>query len=495
MKLRNLFKPFRLVSAKLDRLGWILAGLFAIISVQRFWVHPSGGHVHRQSDTIGMSIEFAEQIKERGLVALDFLIYPRVLQRGLLDGINASEFPLLNAVGSPGFLMSMNPWIGVFLTSLMVLAFNFCVAYFFLPKLLKAWSVEATGPICLLLWLAGGTLASQTNVIMPEGVAFPLVLAGMVQLLESRGRVFSIGFGALLCSLGVAAKPTAVIALGAIVVLPLLREERRSQWKPIIIGSAISLIFPAWWYTVHARHLLRIAQGPQIFALAGFNPIQKLAEVGWSGLFFLLRREPYQGQFPMFVGWFFVVAGLFLGEWIPVVLYFLSLLAAISLDGAHIYVHMYYFIGTCVFAMILMARVLGAAQGRRFLSTLTVVFLAWGVVYNIRGNIWVWARDSQYWKVNFWSMGAEARKIIHRNYHLITDDGVYPQKLLFIGRSGTAAGSKVYKVCQEPQFAGLSLAIVSDDPPPGASGPCGARQFNTRYVETNYAKWYITLVP
>ena len=128
-----------------------------------------------------MSIAFAEQFRERGFAALDFLIYPRILQRGFLDGVNASEFPLLNVIGGVGFLISSNPWVGVFLTSLMILLLNLYVAYSCLPRLLRAWKVEVSGAICLLFWFAGSTLASQSNVVMPEGIAFPLVIAGIVQ--------------------------------------------------------------------------------------------------------------------------------------------------------------------------------------------------------------------------------------------------------------------------------------------------------------------------
>jgi hypothetical protein len=359
---------------------------------------------------------------------------------------------------------------------------------------LSAWKIEVSGAICLLLWFAGGTLASQANIVMPEGIALPLVVAGIVQFLESRNSYFKLAMGVLLCSLGIAAKPTVVIALGAVMALPFAVQEQRVQWKRLLLGCLLSVAFPAWWYTLHAKHILSFAQGPQIFALAGFNPVAKLREVGFDGLFSLLRREPYQGQLPMFVGWYFVAAGVAFGQWILVALYLLALVAATSLDGAHIYVHGYYFIGACVFSIILMARVLGAAQHRRRLMALTVVFLAWGVLFNIRGNVWVWARDSQYWKVNFWNMGVTAREMIPRDYHLITDDGAYPQKLLFIGRSGTAASGNAYQLCNQGAYTGMPLALVTNDPPANAA-TCGGRPAELKTVETSYAKWYVTLVP
>src|SRR4051794_37619729 len=76
----------------LERLAFLLTGAFVVSSIQRFWVHPSGGHTHRQSVTIEMSMAFAEEVRTRGFAALDFLLYPKVLEHGFLDGINASEF-------------------------------------------------------------------------------------------------------------------------------------------------------------------------------------------------------------------------------------------------------------------------------------------------------------------------------------------------------------------------------------------------------------------
>jgi hypothetical protein len=115
------------------------------------------------------------------------------------------------------------------------------------------------------------------------------------------------------------------------------------------------------------------------------------------------------------------------------------------------------------------------------------------VLFNIRVNVWTWARDSEHPRAHLWNLGAEARKVIDNNQHLITDDGPYPHKLLFIGRSGTAAGSGVYEACNQPQYSGRQLAIVSDSPPP-STALCGGRPLDTKTVETSSAKWYVSLV-
>jgi hypothetical protein len=468
----------------------LLVAAFSLTAIQRFWVNPSGGHTYRQAVTIGMSISFAEEVHKRGAAALDFIFYPRVLERGLLDGINASEFPLLNALSLPFFLAG-NPFVGVFLTSLLLLAFNLLTAYFFLPRFLKAWRVEVPGILGLLFWLAGGTVATQTSILMPEGLAFPLTLIGLVQILEAQ-KPGKLVWGALLCSAGIAAKPTVVLMLGPLLLVPLLLPEYRTRLWTILAAAAGSLAFPAWWYAIHSKQILATAQGPQVFALAKFEPFAKLAELGPSGILTVLLREPHMAQFPLYLGWPLIVAALWMGEWLLVATYLVSLIVAAALDGMHILIHEYYFIGCGIFSILLMARTLGALKHRRpAVAAALVVVLCWGVVFNIRENVWIWARDSKLWAASPWSAGTQARNLIPADYHLVTDDGRYPQKLLFVGRSGTAARSAVDEACTGLLAHGVRLAVLTDTPPGAA---CLANASEKRVIETPYATWHLALI-
>jgi len=492
LKMMKILVPRKIATTPgMKWLTGIFVGFFVLTAIARFWIHPSGSHIHRQSDTIGMSIAFSEQFRQRGFAALDFLLYPRILQRGLWDGINASEFPLLNVLGGFGFLLSSDPWVGVFLTSLLILIFNLWVAYRCLPQFLRAWKVEVSGSLGLLLWFSGATLAGQTHIMMPEGIAFPLVMLGVVEILVSQESLLRWGLGILYCSLGMAVKPTVSLVLGGLVMLVLLDEVSRSYGKRICTACLLSLVFPTWWYGMHAKSILGFAQGPQIFARAVFDPIQRLREVGIYGIFSLLKRELCQGQFPMFVGCSFLLMGLVLGEWILVILDLLSLLAAISLDGEHAFQHAYYFLGACVFSLILMARVLGATE--KYLKNFVILCLVGGVLFQIRGNLWSLSRDSKYWKIDHWEMGARARKLIEVSYHPITDDLDYPKKLLFLGRTGTIAHQSAYEVCQQEQYARYPLAIMTSDPPP-RDASCKGRLHEFRTIETSFEKWYVTLV-
>jgi hypothetical protein len=474
------------------RLSWLLIAVFVASSLQRFVVHPSGGHTHRQADTIGMSMMFAEDIKARGLGALDFVMYPKVLQRGLQDGINASEFPLLNVITGPFFLLR-SPVTGVFLASLLVLLLNLWTACTYLPRHLRFWNVQIDSTTALLIWLCAGTVASQSNVMMPEGVALPLVLIGMTLILESGSNWKRLLLGIVICNLGIATKPTVAVAVAALPALAVLVREQHHRAIKLLLATGACLLFPAYWYLPHAKHVLSIAQGPQIFALAHFDPIDSFRQVGWRGLIGLLRREPYQGQFPMFVGWVWITAALYLGEWAPVLLYFTALIAAISLDGAHIFVHTYYFIGTSLFAIVIMARALARATERRRVHALLLTLTFWGVLFNIRGNVWVWARDSDYWRIDHWKTGSIARDMIPASYHLVTDDGAYPLKMLYIGRSGTAANGSALDVCNHDPYRSIPLAIVtSRSPLPGQI--CAGRKIELKVAETPFERWSVILV-
>ncbi|MEO5968456.1 MAG: hypothetical protein ABIQ95_00895 [Bdellovibrionia bacterium] len=478
-----------------------LLALFILSATMRFSVHPSGGHTFRQADTIGMCIAFAEELKTRGLQGFDFLLYPRLLQKGLLDGINATEFPLLDVLGG-FFFLGGNPWLGVMCTSLLILALNLWAGFIFLPRFLKFWNVEIPNILGVTLWLCGGSVAAQTTAIMPEGLAFPLIIMGMVLFLENgkteriiKGVSSSkLMLGTLLCSLGMAVKPTTLIGMGAILPILLFSKTFHNRRTLLLLLIATSLAFPAWWYTVHARYVISFAQGPQIVPLAHLDPLGKLYEAGLAGIKNLLSREALygEGQFPIYFGWFFIAAALAIKEYLLAFFYLIALIATISLDGEHLYQHAYYFIGAAAFSFPLMARVLGALQKYTLSRNIAIALIFWGLLYETRTNIWIWARDSQMGTQNLWALGTQARKIIPPTDHLVTEDGSYPQKMIFIGRSGTKMVNLPFEICNNSKYSRIPLTLVTDAPPPSPEFKCGGRSTSTITVNGSAASWYLT---
>jgi hypothetical protein len=439
-----------------------------------------------------MSLVFAEEMKTRGPAALDFLLYPKLLRRGLSSGVNATEFPLLNLATGPLFLAGPRP--GVFLSCLLVLALNLWAAARFLPRLLEAWGAPTPVGVCLLLWFGIECLSGQSAIFMPEGAAFPLTLMGVVHLLDPSGGKGRIAAGAALCGIGLAVKPTMVLVLGAAAFLPLVREGHRRRWIPLGAGFLLSLVLPAWWYGFHAARIRAVADGPQYFAPATFSPLAKFAEVGWADGTGLVLREALSGQFPLFTGWLFLIVALLLKERRLVGLYLLSLVAVIGLDGRHLLQHQYYFMGSAVFTAILVARMLGAARPSPALRTALLLLLCWGVAYNVRVNAWNWARSTEGGRSDPWALGAQARALIPVDAHLVTDDGDYPHKMLLIGRSGSTSEKGPFAPPCEDGYLDRRLAIVSETAPPPGAFPCGRGIRMEREVSAGRWKWRVTLV-
>jgi hypothetical protein len=77
---------------------------------------------------------------------------------------------------------------------------------------------------------------------------------------------------------------------------------------------------------------------------------------------------------------------------------------------------------------------------------------------------------------------------------LVTDDGAYPLKLLFIGRSGSAFGGNVYQACSQNEYRHRPLALVSETPPPRSSVFCEGRATEFNVIDLKFAKWFVTLV-
>ena len=81
----------------------VLAIKFTLLSIASFVQIPTP-HIHRQMDTLGVSLRYYQKffIEEFSLLSL----LPSVLQAGDSAGITAMEFPFINIVLSPFFSIS-----------------------------------------------------------------------------------------------------------------------------------------------------------------------------------------------------------------------------------------------------------------------------------------------------------------------------------------------------------------------------------------------------
>jgi hypothetical protein len=483
-------------------LTWTVLGLLLAVGVAtliRGLTVPSGDEMvrMRQSDTLGMSLSLSLELRAHGLSALwQYLRYPTILQRGLLDGINGCEFPLLNVIIAPAFFLSsaFAAWFGV----LFIFTLNLIAGWVFLPRLLRLWGVSIPPYLAVLLWLGTTTAAHQIGVVMPEGLAFPLVVIGATILMEQPRFTLMSGVGILLCNLGLAAKAPSVIALGTVGFWALFTENGRPARGTLLACIAASLLFPGWWYGLHLKHILEVAQGPQLMApkyilTQGFNPLARFQEIGISGTGFLLARETALGQFPLGTGWIWLVMALMSGEGFVVALYGIALLGAMSLGGSYMLQHQHHFIGTSLFAMILMARTLARVKDnpwRRGILSATLVF---GVGLLLVGDL-----QTSVSTPRRWALGKQAAALIPQDHALITDDSAYPQKMLFIGRPGLGAGPGAVVACAGAEYAGHKIALVLDaklyDTQGGIRGPCSDWVTRTERIQSESGTWVVALI-
>ena len=484
-------RVFKTISFLLKKLQFICLVAFLFSMPLRFYVHPSGGHTHRQSDTLGLSMRLAHEIKDRGFGALDFLWYPKILQGGLSNGINASEFPLLNLLSAPFFLLFDAQW-GVALASSLVLLIQIGTALWTLPRLLRLFLLGVSPEELLLLWFSPLGLGWQSHLFMPEGLALPLLLLGLLFILGEPVRSKCFFLGVFLSALGMAVKPTVAVCFLIILLLPKASLKEKAVRSSL---GAFSLLFPLFWYTVHGKTLLSLGDGPQVFMEAELKPIENWLQVGVLGFVTLVRQQIFSGGFPEFTGWIWILSALFFREWKWVTLYLLGIFLLVGLDGGHLFAHSYYFIGVNIFSLILMTRIYEVSQKKYpslgLLLSLTLIF---GVTYHTRTNIWTWARDSDYFRKNPYRLAKKVQFRIPDDYALVTDDTTYPAKLLYLNRIGLAGGDHPEEVCKNPSYGFKRIALLIDSSRELDLNLCANRKNTITEINDDQSAWKLVLL-
>ncbi|RYZ99158.1 MAG: hypothetical protein EOP11_19795 [Proteobacteria bacterium] len=464
-----------------QQICFFLTGLFVISAYLRISASPSGPGLARQTEQIGKGLRFAEEFRARGYAAFDFLLHPLPLSTGITSGTNLGEFPLLSLLSGLFHAGTLDPWIGVFLTCAFLLALNLYVAYVELPKLLAAWGAQIAKPFCLLLWLGSAAIASNLGVVLADGFALPLAALGIARILAN-DKKFAAPLGILALNVAIATSPALCLTIALVGLAAFFRADLRPRRPALLAASALSLSLPLWWYFVHAPG-------------AAFTSAHIPNGLGLSGLAHVLWRELHVSQFPIYLGLPIILIGFYLREWLVLALFAAALglsAASTSLSGA---LQGMPLAGATLFAVLALARILGATSGHKFLRPILLACLVWGSLYSVRTNIWVAGRASQHGKISPWDFARAARPEIPVSYRLITDDASQPTKLMLLGRSGASEGSAVFTACNEAAYASLPLALVSDSPPPLGQVLCGGRPREIRHVIASGMKWYITLLP
>ncbi len=407
---------------------WIERLLIVVVMVASLYraysVGPSGAHMHRQTDTLGMTMALADRVRDHGVGEwLSVFAYPRVLQNGPYDGVVASEFQFLSFLTSPFFLVD-TPRVGFTLSILLLLG----IQLFAIRRFLRTASDTPAFRQLIYVYSSVG-IGYYLFSFLPEALGFPLALLGIAFFREKNFLRSILAF-----SLAVLVKPVFVVAFFAI-----LFERSESGWPRLTrrawayAVSGLACVSGAIWYGYYTGYILEHFTGPHVFNQAHLDPIANLKSLGFSLSARQFYEEIFFGAFPYGIG--LLVLGFFVyaRAYREVFLVLLSISALLVLDGIHITLHTYYYVPCGIFVLE------GAIQAeKRFrelanpalMSGFALLFI-WGALYLVRTEVWITHRAAGRYEI-----GEQVRASSQAGDLYLTDDGFNPWKLTMIGSSG-----------------------------------------------------------
>lgn len=345
----------------------LLRARFAILAIAAFL--PFGlPHMHRQSDTLGVSMRYWSRWTVEA--ASHHPLLPATLVSGDQEGILPTEFPLLNLVTAPCF--ALGTWTGRYAARLLLLAAVLALTLYNA----RAWrgrfvdGVDA-GRAMLAVPLVSFAMPVVGR-FMPDYLAMILVCLAVGLSWDGKRPSAALALAAL----GLLVKPTAVTALGLCLFRP-RAAWRASWWIPGALAMA------GLYYTVgtHAIEALKSVDPALGYAVAPRPPLASLVAFFSSPreLIDLLMKESF---FPF--GLPIVALFYFLRAWRGTsppgarlwLLLVAQLAAGACLGGVGTFKHSYYFIGMAPTAALLLVGAWDVAPGAAARAVLGLLFVA-----------------------------------------------------------------------------------------------------------------------
>lgn len=317
---------------------WILLACRLLEGFLQAWFPYPVPHIWRQTDTLGVGIRYAQRWLE-GVTGWEFWL-PAVLNTGASTGIMPMEFPLYNFLLGAGYLINWNH--GALYASL--LAYGWALLLW--GSIMWAWRRHhIMGAPAWHIWLLL-PLLGQCGIywckLMPDftAMAFALLACAFVWDKNTRYRPW---LACVLATIGLLIKPPVFIVF-ALLLLKKKKWDLVQQAPWLCISIAITIL-----YYTKGLDLIRLhTHRSELFATQLQTPWLQWSSVwqDWRSLLafladgvlfpggliclLLLYMQPHPAYKSLQK-----IGGLLV----------LQLLAILSLDGAHGFVHRYYFIG------------------------------------------------------------------------------------------------------------------------------------------------------
>lgn len=227
-------------------LYWLLGIKFVVLFIRSFlpFVLP---HVWRQVDTLAVSLRYWMRWTQEPFSWSHLL--PAYLNNGMGYGFGPMEFPLLNWFLALGFAAPMG-WGRILATWIYLI-----IVAFLTYANIRVWKQKTilgiNAELVMLTLPLIGIASTYVGRVMPDYLAALLIIIGL-------GLRWPLGpalGGIVLIALGVLVKPTAVAALGLLLVLPW------RSWMKMVPVLILTLVPAGLFYTLGTKFLLSLAQG------------------------------------------------------------------------------------------------------------------------------------------------------------------------------------------------------------------------------------------
>ena len=323
-------------------LKYLILFKVAILFIACFspFVHP---HIIRQVDTMGVALRYWLRWSQEAV--LQFPLLPAVLTAGDDYGISTMEFPILNIVTAPFFAFGLEN--GRILAALFLLLFSISMiclhARIWKGKQILGIDASQSTWLFFIYSLSQGYVGR----FMPDFTAFILVSISIGlswNIANEKKSVYrKYLLPAFLASIALLMKPTAIIAFAILLLKPFQELIKKHS---IYILPPVILTF--LYYVFGISYIKSIADTPDYYAVHFRHPINSLFD------FFKAPRQVLN----LFLQDFFLGYSLFI--LLPVFLQkknrkvfqilgsilLVQVLAGAILDGEHIFIHSYYYMGT-----------------------------------------------------------------------------------------------------------------------------------------------------
>jgi hypothetical protein len=321
---------------------WILGIKIAVSFLYCFvgFVHP---HIIRQTVTLAVNQRFLIDWKFHDKV---YPLLPRSLAGGDHDALLEMEFPLLNYLTMPAFLLETE---SARTTARILCLLLFLAAWFYnyrTWKDLRILGISCKIPSLILIILPiSGTYLQR---FMPDFFSFILCSIALGKSLQTPNQLL---IPLIFASFGLLEKPTAIVAFGPLLLLPTPWKAIRERLHWLLPSGLLMLGF----YTFGTKWIRSLSDLDRYYLTDFRNPIESV--FGFLAqpvdVLILLVEQITTPYLPVVVFCIWIFERLKLREryeinWTSVKLWsllFLQVTAIAALDGPHSLIHRYYFVG------------------------------------------------------------------------------------------------------------------------------------------------------